>query len=254
MSVLRVSQLDCGYGSQPVLHGVSLSVPEKAVVALLGPNGSGKTTLLKTLLGLLSALSGKVEWDGTDFKSFSMTERAQRISWVPQKEKPSFDYTVAEIVEMGRNPWSPAHRQSAEDVLQVGRALNQVGLTSYGARPFSKLSGGEQQKVLLARAIAQDTSMIFLDEPTTHLDYENQEWLICWLKGERDRRSKSILLTTHDVNLAVELADRVYWLANGECKDLGSPNDKTFQENLEGQLGRWMEPLASTNGVRWVRR
>jgi iron complex transport system ATP-binding protein len=185
-------------------------------LCVLGPNGSGKTTLFRTLLGLLPPLAGKVTLEGRDLRSYRPAEIARRVAYVPQAVANAFDYTLAEIVEMGRTAHlGPFQAPGAPDAEAARSALERLGIAHLAERPIAEVSGGEHQLALIARALAAQARTLVMDEPTASLDFGNQRRVL----KEIDRLKRSgmaILFCTHDPDQAAEVADRVLLLARGE--------------------------------------
>lgn len=209
--------LNIGYGEHVVGRALDLGVETGNVVALLGPNGGGKTTLLKTLLGLLPALSGTVAIDGQPLSSWSVRERAKRIAYVPQIHNGTFAFTVADLVLMGRTAHGSLFaRPSAHDRAVSLQALERLGIAALAERPYTMISGGERQLVLLARALAQEPRFIVLDEPTASLDFGNQGKVMREIAALA-AAGIGVLFTTHDPNQAVRVADTVFLIRQGKC-------------------------------------
>ena len=218
---LACEDLAYGYGKQRVGAGVTLAVQAGEVVCLLGPNGGGKTTLFKTLLGLLPSLGGRVLVDGADIAGLSRARVAQRVAYVPQAAAGYFPFTVAEVVLMGRAAWLGAFSgPTATDRELAVAALEQVGIAHLARSEFTRISGGERQLALLARALAQGAPVIVLDEPTANLDFGNQLRVV-----EQVRRLAAtgvgILWATHDPAHALECATRAALVAPGGLKAYG---------------------------------
>jgi iron complex transport system ATP-binding protein len=225
--------LTIGYSDRVVGRGLNIALEDGEVLALLGPNGGGKTTLLKTLLGLLRPLAGEALINGRSLNAITARERARHIAYVPQAHVPTFAFTVETVVLMGRTAHADLFsKPSAHDCAVAGRALHRFGITHLKQRPYTFLSGGERQLVLLARALAQEPRFIVLDEPTASLDFGNQG------KVMREIRTLSaaghgVIFTTHDPNHALRAADRAYLLRDGECVGQGGVADVLVREKLE---------------------
>ena len=225
--------LSIGYRDFVVGRGLDIELNDGDVLALLGPNGSGKTTLLKTLLGLIAPLDGQVRIGGKDLHALGARERARAIAYVPQSHAPTFAFPVESIVLMGRtahgslfNAPTTLDREAAFD------AMTRLGIAQLAARPYTMISGGERQLVLLARALAQNPQFIVLDEPTSSLDFGNQGKLI----DEIVRLGASghgVLFTTHDPNHALRAASRSYLMRGGECIADGRTRQVLTRGNLE---------------------
>ncbi len=214
-TMLLATDLSVGYPGHVVGSRLSLSLNSGEVLALLGPNGCGKTTLLKTLLGLLPALAGTVQMQGKPLAKWPLAERARELAYVPQGQVSTFGFTALEMVLMGRT----AHqgliaRPSAQDRAIAHAALQRVGMAHLADRSVHRISGGERQLVLIARALAQQPRAVLLDEPTASLDFGNQGLVmraIRTLAGE----GLAVLFTTHDPNQALRCADRAMLMREG---------------------------------------
>ncbi|MFH1680030.1 MAG: ABC transporter ATP-binding protein [Candidatus Eisenbacteria bacterium] len=236
--MLRIDSLSFTRGGRPILRGVSLAVAEGEFVALLGPNGAGKSMLLKHAAGVLPAPPGTVFLGGADRARLSPREAARRVAYVPQSREPDISYTAREIVAQARYPFLSTWRPSApEDRERVDRALERVRIAPLAGRVFSTLSGGEQQKVLLAAALAQDARLFLVDEPTTFLDPPFQEEIFHLLSDLRRRENLALLVATHEVNRAFLAADRIVALRDGEVVREGAPGEIANPEALEAIYG-----------------
>ncbi|UOG73313.1 ABC transporter ATP-binding protein [Hymenobacter tibetensis] len=228
--LLTAEALAVGYvykkSPRPVAGPLQLALWPGELVCLLGPNGAGKSTLLRTLAGLQPPLSGQLHLADTALSSLSATERARQLSVVLTDRVEAGNLTVQDLVSLGRHPhtgWLGG--LSTQDDAHVQAALAATGTTSFARRPVGELSDGERQKVLLARALAQDTPIVLLDEPTAHLDLPNRVALMRLLHQLARQTGKAILLSTHELDLALQAADRVWLLpADGELRT-GTPED-----------------------------
>lgn len=234
---LAVENLAFGYPERPVGRDASLSVEPGEVLCLLGPNGCGKTTLFKTMLGLLPPQGGRVVAGDDDLSALSRPEIARRLAYVPQAGATPFPFKVADVVLMGR----VAHRSlfagpTADDRRAAEEALSQLGIAHLGDRDVTQLSGGQRQLVMIARALAQATPLVILDEPTASLDFGNQATVL----GEVRRiakRGASVILSTHDPNHALTVASRVALMRDGSLVGVGAPRDVLTSQNLEVVYG-----------------
>ena len=214
-ATLQADNLSVGYPGHVVGSGLSLALQGGEVLALLGPNGCGKTTLLKTLLGLLPALGGQVQLQGRALAQWPLAERARELAYVPQGQSSTFGFTTLEMVLMGRT----AHqgliaRPSAHDRHMAQEALKRVGMVHLAGRSVHRISGGERQLVLIARALAQQPRAVLLDEPTASLDFGNQGLVMRTIQTLASE-GLAVLFTTHDPNQALRCADRALLMQEG---------------------------------------
>lgn len=215
--MLKVEHLSCGYGGSSVIRDVSFHVSEGERLCILGPNGSGKTTLLRALAGLLP-YDGRIELAGSELRALSSHQRARRLALMSQLSQASFDYSVYETVMMGRY----AHQRggllsaaSEADHRSVEESLRLTGTWELRERLVTQLSGGQLQRVFLARTFAQEPRLILLDEPTNHLDLRYQVELIDSLRAWTSVEGRSVVGVFHDINLALSFAQTVLLLSNG---------------------------------------
>ena len=205
-----------------ILKGVSLEAGKGELVGIIGPNGSGKSTLLKCIYRVLKPAAGAVYLDGRELERYTCKESARRLAVVAQHNYYNFDFSVQDVVLMGRAPHKRAlDRDSAEDYRIVREALETVGMADFAARSFSTLSGGEQQRVILARALAQQTPCLILDEPTNHLDINYQLQLMDLVRG----LNRTVIAAVHDLNMATMYCDRLYAVKDGEVVGAGTPRE-----------------------------
>jgi iron complex transport system ATP-binding protein len=204
------------HGAHPVLEDVSLEVGRRDLVGILGPNGSGKTTLLKLLAGTLVPARGAVELDGRPIAARSRRDVARRVAYVPQETHAAFDFTVLDIVLMGRFPHLGAFALEGPDDLAIARqALAATGTADLEQRAFGTLSGGERQRVVIASALAQDPEVLLLDEPTASLDLGHQLDVWSLLRELNEARQVTMVLCTHDLNFAASLCRHLILLRGG---------------------------------------
>lgn len=236
--IMSIRNLGFSYGAKPVLQDVSLDIAAGRLCGLLGPNGSGKTTLFKCCLGFFKPNSGQINLGGKPLASYSPRHLASHVAYVPQEHQPAFPYLVREMVEMGRTP----HRGSMPvlsktDHKAVDHALERVGLLQLAHENYNHLSGGQRQLVLVARALAQEASLMFLDEPTSSLDFSNQ--LIVW-ETVRDIAAEGlgVVICCHDPNHILWFCDEVAALKNGRLLGVGRVESVITQELLETIYGR----------------
>lgn len=228
--MLRAVDVSFAYGGRGrrALDAVSLHVPRGPIVGLLGPNGSGKTTLIRILAGLLTPQAGQVLLDDHPIRGMTRLAIARRIALVPQDTHSIFDFSVLDLVLMGRYPHlSTLALESADDVAMAREALAVTGTAAFETRRFSQLSGGERQRVVIASALAQAGEALLLDEPTASLDLGYQLEIAALLRRLNHDRRTTVLLSTHDLNLAAALCDRVVLLKDGSVVADG-PTESTL--------------------------
>lgn len=209
-------------GGNPILKGVSLDANSGEFIGVIGPNGSGKSTFLKCIYRVLKPNSGAVMLDGSDLLTMPYKQSARRISVLAQHNYYNFEFSVKDVVLMGRAPHKRAmERDNAEDFRIVREALETVGMAAMENRSFSTLSGGEQQRVILARALAQQTPCLILDEPTNHLDIKFQLQLMDIVSG----LNRTIISAVHDLNVAAMYCTRLYVMKDGKIVAVGTPEE-----------------------------
>jgi iron complex transport system ATP-binding protein len=237
---LSVEQVSYAYSSNPsqaplfTLEALSFHAKPGEIVAILGPNACGKSTLLKLISGALEPLSGRIFLNGFVTHSLPPRTRAQRIALVQQESRLLFPSRVWEFVLQGRHPYGSGLRfENEDDVTIATNALAQVGANHLSDRWMDKISGGEKQRVILARALAQQPLLLLLDEPTLHLDIGAQVDLLHNLRRLAAENRYTVLVVTHELNLAGEYADQVVLLQKGKCLRVGPPATVFQRELLE---------------------
>ena len=219
---IRTEGVQAVLGGSAILKGVDIQVGQRELVGIIGPNGSGKSTLLKCIYRVLKPTGGAVLLDGRDLDQYSYRESARRIAVVAQHNYYNFEFSVQDVVMMGRAPHKRAlDRDNADDFRLVAEALELVGMSGFARRSFSTLSGGEQQRVILARALAQQTPCLILDEPTNHLDIKYQLELMDIVKS----LDRTVISAIHDLNIAAMYCDRLYAVKGGEIVGCGRPQE-----------------------------
>jgi len=238
--------------TKPVVNNVTFQVPEGKLAVLLGPNGSGKTSLFKCIAGLWQPDSGQVMFDSRDIVHQSYKERAAMLAVVPQDHTPPFPYSVFEAVLMGRAPHVGMYAApSAVDEEATHNALLAVGISHLTERCYTRISGGERQLVLIARALAQEAPLLLLDEPTSHLDFRNQHLVLETVRRVAGEKGLTVLMTLHDPNLASFFAHQVIMLKEGKIVADGKPATVLTETNL-GQLYNIGIGLAETGDRRLI--
>jgi ABC-type cobalamin/Fe3+-siderophores transport system ATPase subunit len=220
--MLDIKSLSVAYGTRLVLHEVSFELPSGCMLAVIGPNGAGKTTLIRALTGILIPQSGQILIDGRDINHLTAAERARRIAVVPQARQLPPAFTAWETVLLGRTPhlnWLGQTSRRDEEITR--QAMERTHTLELAERPVGELSGGEQQRLLLARALAQAAPILLMDEPTAHLDLKYQYSLLeeVRLLAQKDRLS--VLVVLHDLNLVARYADQAALLVDGKLRALG---------------------------------
>jgi len=222
MSLLSVNHVQVELEGQSILHGIDFGVSAGSWIGLLGPNGSGKTTLLRAI-GALIPFEGRIVLDGRPVETLTARERARRLAFVRQAPSLTFDFTVEELVLLGRSPhrgWLESYKEA--DLARVRAALSHVDLEGFAQRSVLSLSGGELQRVFLAQALAQEADLLLLDEPTSHLDVHYQ---FCFMEQVRRlvRDGRTVLTVFHDLELAARYAERLLVLQDGHLVAEGAP-------------------------------
>lgn len=226
---IQTSNIQVSFGSKTILHDISLDIQDKEFVGIIGPNGSGKSTFLKCLYRILQPNNGKIFFDGTELSELSHRDTALKMAVVAQHSTVNFDFSVLEMVLLGRSPYKGLlDRDQIEDYEIARHALAEVGLSDFESRSFNTLSGGEQQRVILARALAQRTECLVLDEPTNHLDIKYQLELMTIVK----KLGATVVSAIHDLNLAAIYCDRIIALKDGCIVCSGKPADVLTSETI----------------------
>ena len=252
--IVEGRDLTIGYPDRTVGRGLSVRLETGEVLALLGPNGSGKTTLLKTLLGLIRAKAGEVRLDDKPLADYSIAERARIVAYVPQVHVGTFAFSVETVVLMGRSAHGNLFsRPSAHDRDVAQASLERFGIDRLSLRPYTEISGGERQLVLLARALAQEPQFIVLDEPTASLDFGNQGKVMREIKALA-ASGHGVLFTTHNPNHALRAAHRACLLRDGTRIAEGEVTEVLRRERLEELYRAPVEQLADpdTGGAAFL--
>ena len=250
MPLLDVDQVTYGYAHKPVLRKISVSVASGEIVSLLGPNGSGKTTLLKLLLGIYQPQSGRVLLDGCPVATIAPRQLARRIAYVPQVHRLSFGYRVLDVVLMGRMPHKPFFfRYSQADEQIALEALKRLSISHLKDRPYTEVSGGERQLILIARALAQGADIFIMDEPVNGLDYGNQIRLLARI-ADLARSGYTFIKSTHFPDHALWISDRVVMLKEGRVIADGRTTEVINSTNLFQLYNTRVDVLGLNGGGR----
>lgn len=235
---IEIVELRCGYGGREVIHGVSLTVPRGSILGLAGPNGSGKSTLLRAMTGILKPYSGRVTIDGAEVSRMTRREVARKVAVVPQDISVGFEFTVRDVVSMGRTPHLRMFQpETAGDRRAVEEALDKCGVRELADRLPAELSSGERQRVALARALAQNPEYLLLDEPTAHLDIGHQGEVLELVADLRRSRGLTVVAVLHDLNLAAMYVDSLCLIKDGRVKAMGGPDEVVTPQVLRDVYG-----------------
>ena len=225
-----VRHLFAGYGNKKVLEDVDISFPSNQLTGLIGPNGSGKSTLLKCIYRVMKPSAGQIFVGDKNIGKLSYKESAKQIAVLAQHHGTGFDLSVEDVVLMGRTPYKGiAEGDNAEDIAIAERSMEETGVADMGSLSFIQLSGGEQQRVMLARALTQETSCLILDEPTNHLDITYQLQIMDLVTS----RNMTVIAAIHDLNIAAMYCDHIVALQNGKIIAQGTPQEVLTKENIK---------------------
>ena len=252
--VLEIHSLSAMYGEIQALSGISLSVSRGEIIGLIGPNGAGKSTLIRVLSGVLAPAGGKVLLNKRDITSFSPSQRAHVLAVVPQARQLGGAFTVYQAVLLGRTPYmSFLGKPSELDIDRTWWAMEQCAVEDLAERKLAEISGGEQQRVLLARALAQETPVLLLDEPTNHLDLHYQVNLLNLIKSLTSEQGLSVIMAMHDLNQVFGIADRVALLEDGTLSALGIPKKVLTPDNVQKAYRTTVEVYKHPEtGIRFI--
>ncbi|GMA52249.1 iron-dicitrate ABC transporter ATP-binding protein [Alicyclobacillus contaminans] len=234
MARLQTERLHIGYGDRVVVQDLTLAIPDKKITAIIGANGCGKSTLLKALTRIISHRSGSVLLDGRSITQENTRELAKKMAILPQTPDSVTGLSVGELVSYGRFPYQRGFGRLTERDIDIIRwALTETGMLAYQHHPVDALSGGQRQRVWIAMALAQETDIIFLDEPTTYLDLAHQLEVLELLQTLNRTQGRTIVMVLHDVNHAARFADHIIALKNGRIVRAGPSEEVICQEVLK---------------------
>jgi iron complex transport system ATP-binding protein len=249
-SAIRTRHLEFSYGERRVLDGVSLAVAKGEMVGILGPNGSGKTTLLKILSAVLGG-GGAVELNERDIRTYGKRELSRLFAVVPQESQVNFPFTVAEIVLMGRaSHHSPLGLEGVSDLAAARKSLEATETAALADRYLHELSGGEKQRVMIARALAQEAEILLLDEPAAFLDLKHQVRIFELMRRLNHERGLTIVAALHDLNLAALFFPRLIMLSEGKIFRDGAALDVLTEENIRQVYGIRVRVRRDESGER----
>jgi iron complex transport system ATP-binding protein len=234
MSIISAENIKFSYAAKPVMENVSFTIDEAQIVAIIGPNGSGKTTLLKIINGTLFPNAGQMLVDGRNTGQWSRQDIAQKVAIVPQETSVIFPFYAEEIVLMGRFPHLSNYRfEDRKDYRIVHEAMEKTDSLAFATRRFDELSAGERQRVLIARALAQEPKVLLLDESTVFLDLKHQLQFLALLRQLNTVQQLTVIFVTHDINLAAQNADRIILLYSGKIYAIGKPAEVITAANIK---------------------
>lgn len=234
MNVLSVKNISCRYGSVNVLSDINVCVEKRAFVGVIGPNGCGKSTFLKHIYGVYSTKTGAIFLNDENIRTIPQKALATKMATVGQENDTNFDFSVQEAVLMGRGPHKKLFEPDSDyDMYTVDKALEKTGIQHLAHRSILSLSGGEKQRVIIARALAQEPQLLILDEPTNHLDIAFQLQVLDIVKN----LGISVLAAIHDLNLAAMYCDKIYMLHNHSVYCHGTPRQTLTEKNIKEVFG-----------------
>jgi iron complex transport system ATP-binding protein len=237
-NIIEVENLGFSFTGKPVLQNLCFTVTEGSFVCIIGPNGAGKTTLLNLISGIIKSESGSIKLQGRPVESYSTRNIAHKIAVVRQEFVPAFDFTVNDIVSMARTPYLGMFGMLGRgDVEIINDSLEATEMTGFADRILSSLSAGERQRVFIARALAQNTPVLLLDEPTTFLDMKHQVGIYDLLKTSQIDKGKTIIAITHDINLAVQYCEKILFFAADGSYQFGTPDEILSAEQIRKNFG-----------------
>jgi len=232
--MLKIEDLHFSYRDKPVLEGIDLEIIPGEVIGIVGPNGCGKTTLLKHLNRNLDPSVGRILLDDSDINEMRKTDIARHVAVVPQSNEINFSFTVRDIVTMGRMPFLERFQgESSDDLRKIDDAMRKTNIEEFADRFINTMSGGERQRVIIARALAQTPEIILLDEPTLHLDISNQFDVLDIVRKLSDEDGLTVVIVSHDLPMVVRYCDRIVMLKDHKIYAMGKPEEVLTPENMK---------------------
>ncbi|RKD29091.1 ABC transporter ATP-binding protein [Thermohalobacter berrensis] len=231
---IKVKSLYFGYGDNHVLKDINFTIKKGDFVSIIGPNGSGKSTLLKNIANILKPEKGIIEVDGKNIIDYSVKELAKKIALVPQDTHIAYEFNVFDIVLMGRNPYLKRFERETDKDFQIAKeSLKLTDTLHLKDKGINNISGGERQRVIISRALAQQPKILLLDEPTSHLDINHQIDILSLLQKLNKEKEMTIVVVIHDINLAARFSNKIILLNKGEVLSIGNPKEVINYNNLE---------------------
>lgn len=232
--MIAIDKLNVTLSERTILNGISLNIEKGRFYCIAGPNGSGKTTFLRSLLNVFPIAKGNIHIENNDISSYSQRKLARIEAVVPQNTYPECEFTAFEVVMMGRSPYlSPLQGESARDIRIVKESMDITNTWHLKDRPIQVLSGGEKQRVIIARALAQQTGILLLDEPVSNLDIHHQVEILNLLKKLNEEKGITVIAVLHDLNHVFAYSDEVILFNQGELVAVGSPDMVLTNENIK---------------------
>ncbi len=252
--MIEIKAIEMSYTNNKVLNSLSTCFKKGDFSFILGPNGAGKTTLLKTINGILPIDRGDILINGVSISQWKEKELAQKIAFIPQEFHMQFDYKLEEFLLMGRYPWMDFLANYKENDYEiVEKYIKLLDLTKFKNRYFNQMSGGEKQRVLIARALVQDTSYILMDESLSSLDINHQIEILQILKEINRKQDKTIIMVSHNLNLSAEFADKIVYVKEGKIFGEGTPqevyNEKYLNQIFEMDFAYIQNPYTKINNI-----
>jgi len=244
--MVTVNKLEFSYGKDKILNQATVDVSKGELISIVGPNGTGKSTLIRCINGLLRAQKGQIKINQTDIKTLTRPQIAKRVSYVPQNSSSIFDIKVFDMVLFGRIPHT-SFKIKREDRIKALKALSILHIEHLAMRNFNHLSGGQQQKIIIARALAQETEIILLDEPISNLDVRHQLEVMDTLRALVDKAVITVLMVVHDLNIAAQYSNRIVIMDKGQIAAVGKPEEVITTETIARIYGVDAEIITVNN-------
>lgn len=253
MEIIKVQELEFGYDKRLILKQLSFDVEREQFITILGPNGCGKTTLLKNMCWYLKPQKGLIQLEGEQISKFSSKERARKIAVVHQQNQVEFDFTVEEVVLMGRYPHLKRfEREGDMDYHWITEVMEKTDVLHLKEKSIMEISGGERQRVVIARALVQQTNLIYLDEPISHLDIKHQIGILKLCRQLIQDRKMTVVMTLHDINLACRYSDKILLMHKGKIEAYGVPKDVLTVERIKKVYEVDVEQFVHQDGTTYI--